>query len=236
MTISNSTLITLEFVKSVALIVSLINVCVFTSLRHHGLLYKCLLLISSIDLTYLSLTLFTYICDNVFQYPASYESDEQLRSNAELFSLCYINARIFIREYLMQVLVLLSVFMEIWVTTVRIRIIANNAPYKPAATSRLIIVFTVLVFVSTTLHAPILFTKRVELAKMVENETSQDSNYVHVVQTEFGKSRSSLILRNFVTFVRIISISVILVALKLVAICKYWSILNCYPKLLDLKR
>jgi hypothetical protein len=125
--------------------------------------------------------------------------------------------------------------MEIWVTSLRIRIIANNAPYKPAATFKLIIVFTVLVFVSTTLHAPILFMKRVELTKVAGNETGEENYYFHVVQTEFGKSRASLLLQNLVTFVRVISTSVVLVSLNLAAMYMYWAFLDRKSKFPNFK-
>jgi hypothetical protein len=122
--------------------------------------------------------------------------------------------------------------MEIWVTTLRIRIIATTVPFKPTASSKLVVGLTVLLFASLFLHAPLLFMKRVELINEVGNETY----YYQVTQTEFGKSRTSLIIENMISIVRILCASVVLVALNLVAVYMYSSILNRKPKLLDFKR
>jgi hypothetical protein len=84
-------------------------------------------------------------------------------------------------------------------------------------------------------HAPLLFMKRVELTSVMENATSHDHHYYHVVQTEFGRSFASLVLQNLIIFVRILCTLVFLVALNTIAICMYWSFLDRKPKLFDLK-
>jgi hypothetical protein len=228
MKFSNSAIITLKCIESVALFVSLINTFVFSCLRGHGILYKRLLVISCIDLTYLSLALVTYFSDYFYQNLYSSEPDEKLRINAEF---CYISACLFIREYLVQVLIVLGVFMEIWVTSIRIGIVTHNGPYSPTATYRLVIGFTVLLLASIALHAPLLFMKRVELTNVMGN----DHHYYHEVQTEFGKTRTSLILQMLVILVRVMCTSVVLVTLNIIAIWMYWSFLHRKPESVDLK-
>jgi hypothetical protein len=198
--------------RSLAFVVSVVNMRIFAAFRLKDSLYGYLLIISMADATYsgllFSLGVMARVC---------YE-DDPVHCGPSLY-YTYLIFYVFISEYLTSSIAFFNISLEIFVTIHRILLILHVNSFLKRI--RVSYVCSFLLGISAVIYSPVLAMYNITDIGSRNETCSAGNEEYRLSKSNFGRSNTALSILTCISLVRITLVTVVLFMLNIIAIFKF---------------